>query len=154
MNARPYLLLSITVLIAGCSSLPLAPLAAPDVANRAEVVIYRVYAFNAGGVPLAVGTGGQAFASLGTSEYVAAFVPPGSHAFFVQAGSANPATVSVALKSGERACLKTEADPANLGKVLLPPLLMATGYAFTLEQTPCPSEVDLAKYKRVNVEYR
>ncbi len=143
------------VLIAvGCSSLPVVPLSAPDVANRAEVVIYRVYAFNAGGVSLTVGTGGQAFANLNNTEYVAAFVPPGSRPFFVQARSADPTTFTVELKPGERACLKTEADPGNLGKVLLPPLLIATGYRFTLEQVPCPSEGEFAKYKRVNVEYR
>ena len=143
------------VLIAvGCSSLPVVPLSAPDVANRAEVVIYRVYSFNAGGVSLTVGTGGQAFANLSNTEYVAAFVPPGSRPFFVQARSADPTTLTVELKPGERACLKTEADPGNLGKVLLPPLLIATGYRFTLEQVPCPSESEFAKYKRVNVEYR
>jgi hypothetical protein len=155
MTIGLHLPLSLVVLIAaGCSSLPVVPLSAPDVANRAEVLIYRVYAFNAGGVSLAVGTAGAAFASLKNTEYVLALVSPGSRTFFVQARSADPTTLTLELKPGERACLRTEADPRNLGKVLLPPLLIATGYRFTLEQVPCPSEDELAKYKRVNVEYR
>jgi len=155
MNIRLHLPLSLVALLAaGCSSLPVVPLSAPDAANRAEVVIYRVYAFNAGGVSLSVGTGTQAFAKLDNTEYVVAFVPPGSRPFFVQARSAEPTTLALELKPGERVCLKTEADAGNLGKVLLPPLLIASGYRFTLEQVPCPSEGELAKYKRVNVEYR
>ena len=144
----------VVLIPAGCSSLPVVPLSGPDVANRAEVLIYRVYAFNAGGVSLAVGTGAEAFANLNNSEYVSAFVSPGTRTFFVQARSADPTTLTLELKPGERACLKTEADPRNLGKVLLPPLLIASGYGFTLEQVPCPSDSELAKYKHVNVEYR
>jgi hypothetical protein len=155
MNIRRCVSLSITTLMtAGCSSLPIEQLSAPDAANRAEVVIYRVYAFNAGGVSLTVGTDGKAFASLNNSEYVAAFVSPGAHAFFVQARNADPTKVTIELKRGERACLKAEADPGNLGKVILPPLLMATGYGFTLAPAACPSDAELAKYKRVDVEYR
>ena len=155
MSIRLQLPPSLVVLFAtGCSSLPVVPLPTPDVANRAEVVIYRVYAFNAGGVSLTVGTGGQAFASLDNREYVAAFVPSGGRPFFVQARSADPTTLTLELKPGDRACLKTEADPGNLGKALLPPLLIASGYRFTLEQVPCPSEGEFAKYRRVNVEYR
>lgn len=154
MNIHSYLPLSLLVLTAACSSLPVLPLSAPAAANRAEVIIYRVYALNAGGVSLAVGTGTQAFAKLDNTEYVVALVPPGSHPFFVQARNAQPTMLALELKPGDRVCLKTEADLGNLGKMLLPPLLIASGYRFTLEQVPCPSEDEFAKYKQVNVEYR
>ena len=155
ISIRLHLHLSpIVLLAAGCSSVPIVPLPPPDPTSRAEVVIYRVSAFNAGGVSLAVGTGNQAFAQLDNGNYVAAFVPPGSRSFFVQARSAEPTTLALELKPGERVCLKTEADAGNLGKVLLPPLLMAGGYRFTLARVPCPSEVELAKYKRIDVDYR
>ena len=58
------------------------------------------------------------------------------------------------VKSGDRVCLKTEADAGNLGRVLLPPLLIASGYRFTLEQAPCPSAAELAGYKRVDIDYQ
>lgn len=139
----------------GCTaSLPTNPLPATDLNNRAEVLIFRVYAFNAGGVSLTVGMGNEAFVTLENSEYVIAEVAPGDADFFVQALSADPTKVRISSRAGARVCLKTEADPENLAKVLLPPLLMATGYRFTLADVACPNETELLKYKKVNATYR
>jgi hypothetical protein len=154
MLASSRLALLSTLLLAACSSVSLSPLPATDPANRAEVLIFRVYAFNAGGLSLAVGMGNEAFAKLENSEYVVALVAAGNADFFVQVRTAEPTRVRVNLKAGDEICLKTEADPENLGKVLLPPALMATGYRFTLAHVVCPSEAELLNYKRVSATYR
>ena len=121
MKTRAYFLLSIAVLVtAGCSSLPLSPLPSPDTSSRAEVLIYRAYAFNAGGVSLSVGIDGAAFAILGNSEYVTAWVAAGKHQVFVQARSADPTTLTVDARPRERVCLKTEADPATWERCCFP----------------------------------
>ena len=151
------LLLVLTVaftLLTGCASVPLVQPRMPDASNRAEVVIFRESAFNAGGVGVSFGADEQAFVTLGNSEYASIFIPPGTYKFFVRARSADPTTLSQTLKAGDRRCLRTVADPSNLAKVVIPIVMMASGYGFLLEELPCPSGDQLAKYSRVDVEYQ
>ena len=134
--------------------MPIGRLKQTDPENRAEIVIYRESSFNAGGVSLAVGIDGQAFATLGNSDYAAMFVRPGTYNFFVRARTAEPTTLKLEAKAGERRCLKTVADSTNVAKILIPIVLMASGYNFTLEEVKCQSESELAKLTRINVEYQ
>lgn len=107
----------------------------------------------AGGVSLAVGTGGSAFASLSNSDYVIADISPGEREIFVQARTAEPTKIQVKLKHGSRVCLRTSASPGTLAKVAVPITLILTGYHFYLDEVPCPSAEELAKYKLVPVSY-
>lgn len=154
MNKSRLAPLALVAALSACSSTPIVLLQRPDVSSRAEVTVYRDYAFNAGGVSLAVGVGSSAFAILENSEYVFVELPPGMQEFFVRARSADPTLLKLSLDPGSHTCLRAVADPGNLGKVLLPPLLMASGYHFLLERTTCRSDELLAKYKQVPVRYR
>lgn len=140
--------------LTACSSVPISRLKKTEPNNRAEVVIYRESSFNAGGVPLAVGADGQAFAVLSNSEYAAVFVSPGTHSFYVRARTAEPTTLTLEVKVSERRCMKTVADSSNLAKVIVPMALMVSGYRFILEEVRCPSDAELTKLSRVNVEYQ
>ena len=156
MNSKtllPLLVLSI-VTLAGCASTPVQPLARPSSDMRGELVVYRESAFAAGAVGLTVGASGSAFAVLGNSEKVTALLPTGDHEVFVQARSAEPTKVRVNLRNGGRVCLRTSSSPSTYAKVLVPITLITTGYHFYLDQVPCPTEEDLAKYKDVPVAYR
>ncbi|MFG6468006.1 hypothetical protein [Roseateles sp. BYS87W] len=139
--------------LAGCAGQPLVALPTPSPEARAEVLVYRESAFIAGGVSLAVGSPGGAFAALSNADYVVAGMAAGVREIFVQARSAEPTRVTVNLQPGARVCLRTSASPSTLAKVLVPVTLIATGYHFYLDEVPCPSADVLANYKRVPVTY-
>ena len=145
----------LTVWLASCASAPIVKPALPPESARAEVLVFRVSAFSAGGVALSVGVDAAVYAEIRNDEYVSVYVAPGNHAFFVQARSnGEPAAVSHDLKAGERRCLRTTADSmTNLARNVHPGNLMANGYGFALQEVPCPPADMLAKYGRVEVEY-
>ena len=140
--------------LTACSSMPISRLKHTEPGNRAEVVIYRESSFNAGGVSLALGIDGEAFATLSNSDYAAVYIPPGTYSFFVRARSAEPTTLKLEIKASQRRCMKTAADSENMIKVLVPVAMMVSGYRFTLDEVPCPSNGELAKLSRVTVEYQ
>ena len=145
--------IAFAVALAGCSSLPVVAIPKPSASARAEVLVFREPSFIAGAVSLAVGTNGAAFASLSNSDYVVAELPPGEQEVFVQARTAEPTRVRVSLKHDTRTCLRTSASSSTVAKVAIPVALMATGYHFYLDEVPCPSAEELAKYKLVPVSY-
>jgi hypothetical protein len=140
-------------LLAACSSAPLKPLPAPIAGNFGEVVVYREWAFAAGGIPLTVGVKDGGFVLLSNSEKVTARLTPGEHEVFVQARSSEPTKLRIAVKNGDVLCLRTSASSSTYAKTALPPVLMITGYQFYLDEVPCPSHDELAKYKEVGPTY-
>lgn len=97
--------LVLALVLSACSSTPIVPLQQPDASSRADVTIYRDYAFNAGGVSLAVGVGSSAFAILENSEFVRVELPPGLQEFFVRARNADPTLLKLSLAPGSQTCL-------------------------------------------------
>lgn len=147
-------LASSLIVLGGCTSSPTFPLVRPSPPQQAELAVFRDPAFAAGGVALAVGVDGVAFANLGNGDRVRALLPSGEHSICVQARSAQPTCLKVALASGTAAYLRTSASPGAYAKALVPVTLMATGYHFHLDEVPCPTANDLAKYGEVTVDYR
>ncbi len=142
------------VALAGCASVPVSPLSRPSPESQGEIVVFRESAFAAGGVALKVGSGTTTFAILENSEIVRAMFPVGEHEISVQARSADPSKVRITLEKSARVCLRTSANPNTYAKVVIPVTLMLTGYHFYLDQVPCPSPDELAKYKDVPVTYQ
>ena len=150
---RHVFLVSAFASLAGCASQPIVALPKPSALAQAEVLVFRESSFIAGGVSLAVGTGTAAFASLSNSDYVIVNVPSGERDIFVQARTAEPTRLQLKLQHGSRVCLRTSASPSTIAKVALPIALIATGYHFYLDEVPCPSSEELAKYSKVTVAY-
>ena len=151
----PLLILLMTALaLASCSSTPIAPLTRPLPDAQGEVIVFRESAFAAGGVGLTVGAGASAFANLGNGEKVRALLSAGEHEIFVQARSAEPTKVRVSVQTGAPLCLRTSSSPSTYAKVIVPIALIVSGYHFYLDQIPCPSSEELAKYKDVAVTYK
>lgn len=146
--------LVLTLLLTGCTSTRITPLPRPASESQGEVIIFREYAFAAGGVSLKVGTGAGVFAILETSEKASARFPAGTHEIFVQAQSAEPTRVRFEIAKGEVVCLRTSSSPSTYVKVLVPVSLMLTGYHFYLDRVSCPKPDVLAKYKDVEVGYQ
>lgn len=142
------------LVLAGCASRPVAPIvrAAPD--TEGEVIVYREWAFAAGGVGVTVGAGGSGFVVLANDEKVRARLPAGEHEIFAQARTAEPSKVRVNVEKGATVCLRTSASPSTYAKTVIPITLMATGYHFYLDRVPCPTEAELGRYKDVAVTYR
>jgi len=144
----------IAFLLAACTTAPVVPLPRPSPEAKGEVVVYREAAFAAGGVALSIGSGSSAFALLANSEKVRAAFPVGKHEIYVQAGSAEPTKVRVTVQKGSVSCLRTSSSPSTYAKVVVPIVLIATGYHFYLDEVPCPPEGELSKYKDVPVSYQ
>jgi hypothetical protein len=140
--------------IAGCATAPTLPLDRPLPGQQAEVIVFRESAFAAGGVPLTVGLDGKAFANVSNGDKVRANVVAGSHEVFVQARSAEPSKVRFTVAAGATVCLRTSSSPSTYAKVIVPIALIVTGYHFYLDELPCPTNEELAKYKDTRVEYR
>ena len=154
MKKSVSILVLTLLLLPGCASMPLVPPKMPDASNRAEVIVFRESAFNAGGVSVTFGSDEQAFVKLSNAEYASIFLAPGAYVFFVRARNGDPAVLTQTLKTGDRRCLKSVANPINLARAAVPILMMVNGYSFLLEEAPCLSNEELAKYARVNVEYQ
>lgn len=145
--------LSLVIGLCGCASAPVEKLARPAAASQGEVLIYRASQFYAGGVSLSVGVGGKTYAELGNQEYTTLLLRAGEHRIFVRARTAESAEVALQLKAGERRCLRTASRSGDGVNVVVPILMMATGYRFDLHELPCPSTQEIAKYSRVDVQY-
>jgi hypothetical protein len=145
--------LAILLVVSGCSTVPVTPLARPATSNQAEVIVFRESSFIGGGVSLAVGKGDAAFAKIDNSEYVQVLLPEGKHEIFVRARSAEPTKLKVSFERGARVCLRTSSSPGTVAKVIIPITLVATGYHFYLDQVPCPTTEELSKYTLVPVSY-
>lgn len=139
--------------LVACASQPIVAIPKPSPSAQGEILVFRESSFIAGGVSLAVGTDGAAFASLSNSEYAIANLSSGEREIFVQARTAEPTRLQFKLQHGSRICLRTSASPGTFAKAAVPIALIATGYHFYLDKVPCPSAEELAKYKSVPVTY-
>jgi hypothetical protein len=143
-----------TVLLAACTPAHLTPLKAPTASERAELLVYRESAFNAGGVGLIFGADGQDYTALGNSQYAQVYLTPGPYQFFARSTQGDrPYVLPLNMATSQRICLKAYANPANLAKAVLP-LAYYFGHTFLLEQVACPTAEELAKYSQEPVEYQ
>lgn len=138
----------------GCASTPVSSLPRPTDDAQGEVLVFRESAFAAGGVGLTIGVDGVAYANISNAEKVRAMLTAGDHEIFVQARSAEPTKVRISLPKGSVVCLRTSSSPSTYAKVVVPLVLIATGYHFYLDQVPCPTASELAKYTNVPVTYQ
>ena len=152
--SRTSILITGVCLLVGCASAPVTPLSRTSADSQGEVIIYREYAFAAGGVGLAVGTKNAVFANINNDEKVRALLPVGAQELFVQARSAEPTKLTVNVQKSSPVCLRTSASPNTYAKVAIPITLIVTGYHFYLDEVPCPSSEVLGKYKDVVVTYK
>jgi hypothetical protein len=148
------LIVVVAILTSACASAPVVPLPRPAADAQGEVIVFREPAFAAGGVALSVGSGTRVFASLSNSEKVRAAFPSGEHEIYVQARSAEPTRVRVTVRNGAAVCLRTSSSPSTYAKVVVPIVLMVTGYHFYLDELPCPTAEELSKYKDAPVSYQ
>lgn len=139
--------------LAGCTPVKLTRLQAPEESQRSEVLVFRESSFNAGGIGMVFGSDGNDYVSLSNDQYAQLQFRPGSYNFFVRSTQGDkPFVLPMALGARESRCLKAYANPANLGKAVLP-VAYLLGNTFLLEQVNCPTKEELAKYGAVAVEY-
>ena len=141
-------------LICGCASNPTFPLVKPVPDTQSQLIVYRESSFIAGGVGLTVGTNNRAFATVSNGDKVAVMLPAGEHEVYVQARSAEPTKVKIKLTQGSTICMRTSSSSSTLAKLVIPVLLIATGYHFYLDEVPCPSSTELGKYGETPVTYQ
>jgi hypothetical protein len=139
--------------LAGCTPAKLTRLQLPDESQRVEIFVYREIAFISGDIRMVFGAEGNDYVSLQNGEYAAMYLRPGAHNFFVRSTLADqPYVLAVSLSANDKKCLKAYANPANIGKFLLP-FAHYVSNTFLLEQTSCLSNEELSKYSSVAVEY-
>ncbi|MCX2802495.1 hypothetical protein OQJ68_11930 [Microbulbifer thermotolerans] len=146
------LLLFITIAV-GCAPARIVSIPAPAENEKSTLLVYRESAFNAGGVGLIFGADSRDYVKLGNSDYSEIELKNGHYKFFVRSDQADkPYILAEELKAGDKKCLKAYANPANLGKALVP-LAYYMSHTFLLEKIECPSEEELSKYRKVPVKY-
>jgi hypothetical protein len=142
------------VLLSGCASNPIFPLARPVPAEQAEVIVYRESSFIAGAVAVTVGVDGKAFANVANGDNVRVLLPIGDREIYVQARNATPSKVKLRLAPAATVCLRTSSSAGTVAKVVVPITLIITGYHFYLDEVPCPEQAQLDKYKDTPVAYQ
>lgn len=141
------------IILSGCAPAHLTTLKKPPDSAKAEVLVYREAAFNAGAGSMIVGTNDQDIVELYGDRYATIQLPAGEHTFFARAiGGDQPFKLTVSLKPNELTCIKGIPNPANLAKALVP-IAFYLGNTFLLEPTSCPSKKELAKFELVPVKY-
>lgn len=149
----PCIFLASSVIVGGCSTMPISRVAQSSPSSQAEVLVFRESSMIAGGIPLTVGADSAAFAALRNGEYVRVLLAAGDREVFVRARNAKPTKISIGLMQGSTTCFRASASPSTIAKVIVPGALLATGYHFFLEEMPCPGADELAKYRVVDVKY-
>lgn len=145
--------LAAAVLAAGCTPAKIVKMPAAEPAQSAQVFIYRETAFNAGGVTMIFGENKTDHIELNNSQYAEFQAAAGTHDYFVRSNQADqPYVLRVELLAGEKKCLKAYANPANIGKVLLP-MAHYMGNTFLLAAGDCLTPEEMTKYFPVQVEY-
>jgi len=168
MRSSCAVILLLQVLAVGCTPTParLTPLKVSDETQRSEVIVYRESAFNWATRKLVFGADGEDYVTLRNADYAQLYLSPKMYQFFVRSEYADrPYVLTATLNANDRKCMKAYANPANWGTLpqvvdfVLPLPLVGTwvtfaGNRFLLEEVTCPSPEDLAKYSKVEVQYR
>ncbi len=147
-------IVAICALFSGCAPAHLTTLKKPQDSVKAEVLVFREAAFNAGAGAMIVGINDQDIVELYGDRYATMQLSEGTHTFFARAmGGDQPFKLSVSLKSNEMTCIKGYPNSANLAKALVP-MAFYFGNTFLLETTACPPKEELAKFALVPVGYK
>lgn len=118
------------------------------------MLVYRESSFNAAAGSMIIGTNDADIVELYGDRFATILLPAGEHTFFARAnGGDQPFKYKVSLAANQRTCIKGSPNPANLAKAFLP-ISYYFGNTFLLEQTPCPSKDELAKYEQVAIDYK
>jgi hypothetical protein len=152
MSRRATLL---CLLLAGCASVETVPVPAAPEAGRAGILVLREWSAFAAGVPFAVGLGNRTHVALGTREYAEILVPPGSNQVFARLHSREASAHVRSLGPGERHCFRARVDYSFPPlEPVSAPIQLGSHARLSLNETACPSKEELARYTRVEVEYR
>lgn len=143
----------LAVVAVGCTPVHIAPReSAPD-ANKAELVVFRASAFNAGGYTAIFGADREDYVRLGNDTYVELHLVPRTYEFFVRTNDADrPHRLAIELKQNDRKCLEAYPNPSRLVRAPLLFLGNWLGSNFLLREVECPSPDKLASYLRLGAQ--
>jgi len=143
-----YILAGFLICMVGCTSIShdMKLVSNPD--STTEVVVYRKGAFHAGAVSMYLGENNKYFLSLRNDEYAKFSIDSGAHLFQVDADASPPSELAVTLEPGAKVCFKVKPNPATLGAAVIP-ILGNMLPSFVMEESGCPSEEALSKYRLV-----
>lgn len=165
MRSSCAVILLLQVLAVGCTTpAKLTPLKVSDETQRSEVIVYRESALNWYGWNLVFGADGEDYVTLRNADYAQLYLSPKTYQFFARSEyPARPYVLTATLNANDRKCMRAYANPSNPvkavlgGTIILAPVGLAwlfMGNDFLLEEVTCPSPEELAKYTKVEVQYR
>jgi hypothetical protein len=121
--------------------------------NQSTLLVYREWAFNAGGADAVFGSAQKDWVALDTKSYVVLQIAPAPHEFFVRSTQADqPFVYKAVVSQGDTKCLRVFPNPNNFAKALAPISYMA-GNTFMLEEAACPSPETLVGFSKKSVTY-
>lgn len=140
--------------LTACAPAHISQLRKSTGSGNSEVLVYREYAFNAGGASLIFGIDKNDLVELYGDRYSILRLPVGEHTFFARSnGGDQPFSLQLQVKANERTCIKAFPNPANFAKSLMP-ISHLFGNSFLLERSACPTKEELAKFEQVLVTYK
>jgi hypothetical protein len=145
----------LAALAAGCTPVKPTKLETPPAAERADVLVYRESAFNAGGIGMVFGANKVDFLEMGNNTYVEIPLRAGEYELFVRSTQADqPYVLKTALAPADKKCFRAYANPSNIGKAVLLPFAYYMGHTFLLDEVACPAAEALANYTRKEAQYQ
>jgi len=150
----PISVLLLCISVVGCTTpAHIVHLNMPSESERVEILVWRESSINVWGHRLVFGADERDIVQLSNGEYAHLYLPTGSHRLYVRSTLADePYELTASLEANKKACLKTSANPLNYAKALIPFTLNFSN-SFFLEPVSCLSDIEMAKYTLVPVEY-
>lgn len=145
--------------VVGCTPIQITPIEAPELTNRAEIVIHRESQFVASAVNMIFGANGNDYVKLSGGKYASIYLKPDSYEFFVRSDQADtPYVLNLELAANEVVCLRSFVSSSAAGVAILAgPIgyLVARKYStFNVEKSECLSDDELDKLKIRTVNYK
>jgi len=145
----------LAVIAVGCSPMRAMKLETPPATERADVLVYRESAFNAGGITMVFGADKADLLELGNNTYVEIPLRAGEHELFVRSTQADqPFALKTSLAPADRKCFRGYPNPSNIGKAILLPMAYLMGNTFLLEEVACPAPEVLANLIKKEAQYK
>ena len=146
--------LGASVIAVGCTPARIVSLESPPEADRAELLVYRAFDYNAAGMAAIFGADRKDFLKLGTETYAELRLTPKTYEFFVRDDQADrPYRITIELKQNSRTCLELYPNP---NRMLKAPLIFLGNWMnsdFLLMEVDCTTTQGINSYKNVAMHY-
>ena len=133
------LLVGISVLATGCTSLSTDLKLVTEGSEISELKVFRESAFQNGAISMYVGESDKYFLRLSSGQHGSVKMNSGVHTIQAKADASPSSSIEIELKPNETTCLKGSPNKAALGAVVIP-IVGNMVPSFVLTEIKCPAD--------------